>query len=288
MNISIVNSSGDHLDYKSFTFPGGEIGLKLNSHNLRFFDFRDQEPVTIVARLQDAKDILSLAMVKDALGREKLKGRKIDLFMPYLPYARQDRVCDLGEALSLKVFCDYINFLNFSSVTIVDPHSDVGPVLLNNVHVISQFNIFDKWTALNNRVLEGLVFVAPDAGSNKKTSKLASYFNHTEFVRADKLRDLATGKIKETIVYCDDLKGKDVMIADDIVDGGRTFIELAKVLKQKNAGRICLYVTHGIFSQGMEVLFENGINEIWTTNSFKAIENHPFLNVLLLNPQFNK
>ncbi len=78
-----------------------------------------------------------------------------------------------------------------------------------------------------------------------------------------------TGNILETVVYADDLQGRDVCILDDIADGAKTFIELAKVLKAKNAGKVILYVTHGIFSKTIEYVLENGIDEVWTTDSFR-------------------
>jgi ribose-phosphate pyrophosphokinase len=112
-----------------------------------------------------------------------------------------------------------------------------------------------------------IVLVSPDAGANKKTFEVAKYFS-TNFIRADKLRDLTTGQIKETIVYADDLTGKTAVILDDICDGGRTFIELAKVLKAKGAAKVILFVTHGIFSAGLDPLFAGGIDAIWTTDSF--------------------
>ena len=67
------------------------------------------------------------------------------------------------------------------------------------------------------------------------------------------------------------MDGKDAIIVDDICDGGKTFIELAKVLKQKNVGKIYLVITHGIFSQGFEGL-ASYVSGIYTTNSVKDIE----------------
>jgi ribose-phosphate pyrophosphokinase len=114
--------------------------------------------------------------------------------------------------------------------------------------------------------------ISPDAGSNKKIYDLAKSIGYTnEIIRCDKLRDIPTGQIIETIVYKDDLDGKDAIIVDDICDGGKTFIELAKVLKQKNVGKIYLVVTHGIFSNGFEGLAEY-ISGIYTTNSVKDIQ----------------
>ena len=66
-------------------------------------------------------------------------------------------------------------------------------------------------------------------------------------------RDTATGNIIRTDISVQDFKGANLMIVDDICDGGRTFIELAKVLRERNAGKIELFITHGIFSKGVDV-----------------------------------
>lgn len=253
------------LDYKTFLFPGGEVGLKLNAANYKYT--WDKSPVqTIIARIQNSADFMELAMAKDALSR--IDDTPINLVLPYLPYARQDRVCDKGEAFSLKVFANLLNSLKFNKVTIFDPHSDVTQAVIDNAKIITQFDLINKNLPLTNRI-KNCILVSPDAGANKKTMETAKYLEHSNFVRADKLRDLSTGKIKETIVYCDDFKGQDVCVCDDIGDGMTTFIELAKVCKKRNCGKFVVYITHGIFSKGTRICFENGIDEIWTTDSYR-------------------
>jgi ribose-phosphate pyrophosphokinase len=84
------------------------------------------------------------------------------------------------------------------------------------------------------------------------------------------------------------LKDKHVIIVDDICDGGRTFIELAKVLKSNKVKNITLFVTHGIFSKGVDALFENGIDNIITTDTrlitqtkeFRANDNIEVLDIM--------
>ena len=76
------------------------------------------------------EDIIELLLFADAAKRQGHRLRT--LTMPYVPFSRQDRCNNPGEAFSLKVFCDLINNLNFNSVEIQDPHSDVIPALLNN------------------------------------------------------------------------------------------------------------------------------------------------------------
>lgn len=243
---------------KQWEFPGGEVGVKIEDQ------FAGQ--VDIVARIKSSDDILALAQVKEILDQRACD--KVNLLLPYVPYSRQDRPCDKGESFSLKVFAKILNGMEFDRVKIIDPHSDVSTALIENVQVITQDSVIGRFPELNSFIRDNdCVFVSPDAGANKKTLNLAKKFNHHAFIRADKVRDVKDGSIKETFVYSDDLAQKTCIIADDICDGGRTFIELAKVLKQKNSGMVILYVTHGIFSQGTQKILESGIDQIWTTNS---------------------
>ena len=266
-----ISNGQTNLPYQRFTFPGGEIGIKLSDSPQWH---RESDGMYLIrAGIGSADDLIALAMIKDALERVPYGPfeKSVALSLPYVPYARQDRVCVPGESFSLKVLAQFINHLNFSAVGVLDPHSDVLPALIDRVHVYTQLNIIQGWLAFQERVKScEAVFVSPDAGGNKKTAKVAAHFGATDFVRADKLRDLSTGKILETKVYVDDLSGKHAFICDDICDGGMTFIELAKVLKSKGADCVVLLVTHGIFSKGLAVLHENGIDEIWTTDSFPS------------------
>lgn len=262
----------DHrLTYKSFTFPGGEVGVKLDikesvAYIAKTGFFAPCIYQTIVARIQNSAHVMELVMVVDAL--RKLDNTPIRLVLTYVPYGRQDRVCDLGESFSLKAFAGIINSLNFEKVIVIDPHSDVTGAVFNNVEIISQLQVINSWPKLIKEAM-GCVLVSPDSGSNKKTFELTKYFSQARFIRADKLRDMATGNIKETVVYENNLSGCNTMICDDLCDGGRTFIELAKVLKDKGAKSVDLYTTHGIFSKGTQCLIDAGIDQIWTTNSFR-------------------
>lgn len=263
------------LEYKSFVFPGGEVGVKFTT-SLQLLKYLPDK-IRIMLRAKEPKDLIELAMVKDAVERA-YDHTGIQLVLPYIPYARQDRVCDKGEAFSLKVFANYLNYLNFESVKVYDPHSDVAPALINNVIVVTMDEIItNDYNGLRSLLLHGdrrPQLASPDAGANKKVAKLARALGIADYLRCDKLRDLATGKIIETKVYleADEQCRYEVLIVDDICDGGATFIELAKVLKANGAKKVGLYVTHGIFSRGVSHLFENGIDEIWTTNSVISVE----------------
>lgn len=264
-----LQASGENvtIPVNMFQFSGGETQVQLETRNYLKMCCMHKNPVTnfsITAHIRNG-DIMPLALIVDALRR--IGCGPIDLHLPYLPYARQDRVMNRGESLALKVFCDFINNLGFQSVTVDDCHSDVGVALLNNVvhrkqHTILMEEVFDEYSCQNGNDIDAVV--APDAGAMKKTAEFVKVLNGyrpTEMIRADKVRDVTTGEITGTEVY-GDVEGKTLLIVDDICDGGRTFIELAKVLRAKGAKKIVLMVTHGIFSKGKDVLLEH-IDEVY-------------------------
>ena len=263
----IAHSTNKPIAYEHFFFGGGEQHIKLNQK-----DLADAYSATIWLHYGQDSEIWKLALIVDALRRANI--HILHLNIPYFPAARQDRVCVAGEPLSVKVFADFINAMKFSRVTIFDPHSEVTPALLDNVKVVD--NVQFVGAALGElNALDGTsktVLVSPDAGSNKKVANVAKYLynvsgQEVDVVRADKLRNVATGQIIETTVYADDLTGKNCFIIDDICSKGGTFCALAKVLKAKGAARVTLVVSHFEGTADMHILKESGIDEVITTDS---------------------
>jgi ribose-phosphate pyrophosphokinase len=227
----------------------------------------------------DAEGLMTLAMLKDALDR-KPPLAEINLCMGYVPYARQDRACNPGEALSIKVFCDMINAMEFDSVCILDPHSDVTPALLDRCFIIEPTMAIEKCMKLSIMLRNGdMTLVAPDAGATKKVDKVAMHFGGLEVIQGMKKRDLKTGALSG-FDFMGDVVGKNLLIVDDICDGGGTFLGLTNVLKERGAESVSLYVSHGIFSKGIEMLFDNDIDFVYTTDSCNSGQEHDRLQVV--------
>ena len=251
---------GEELQFESFTFSGGEPHLKINPN----FDIT--KSVTITHRLNSFNDLGQLCLAVDALKRMQVE--IADLYIPYFPAARQDRVMIKGEPLSVKVYADIINSLGFKKVIVFDAHSEVTPAVLNNCEVITNHKFIAQ---VIEEIGKGTILISPDGGALKKIYKVAEFLGGIEVVECSKSRNVKTGKLSGFKVYADDLQGKDCLIVDDICDGGGTFIGLAEELKNKNAGKLYLAVSHGIFSKGFDDLGKS-FERIFTTNSVKALE----------------
>ncbi|WP_281636898.1 ribose-phosphate diphosphokinase [Flavobacterium marginilacus] len=247
------------ISFQNFTFSGGEPHIKIEPN------FDVTQKVTITHRLNSFNDLGLLCIAVDALRRMGVKDT--ELFIPYFPAARQDRVMVKGEPLSVKVYADIINGMQFSKVFVFDAHSEVTPALVNNCEVITNHTFIE---AVVKAIGNGVKLISPDGGALKKIYKVSEFLSGVEVVECSKSRDVKTGRLSGFKVYNDDLQGADCLIVDDICDGGGTFVGLAEELKNKNAGKLYLAVSHGIFNKGFEVL--DCFEKIFTTNSFKDFE----------------
>ena len=145
---------------------------------------------TIDARIYSSDAVMDLLLLNDALRRVAGEGAAVTLRLPYLPYARQDRVTVAGEPLSVKVFCTLINAMKFDRVVVADPHSTVAPALLDRVEIESAEGFLGQVLALPE-FAGGVALVAPDAGAHKRVLALGERFG-APVVCCAKLRNTAT------------------------------------------------------------------------------------------------
>ena len=154
----------EEIKFQSFTFSGGEPHIKINP------DFDTTQKVTITHRLNSFNDLGLLCITVDALRRMDVK--IIDLFIPYFPAARQDRVMIKGEPLSVKVYADIINGLQLNKVFVFDAHSEVTPALVNNCEVIPNHTFIQQVLKVTG---ENVKLISPDGGALKKIYKVSEF-----------------------------------------------------------------------------------------------------------------
>ena len=282
--LDLTNLDNSDIKYIISKFPDGQQAITLDLENTIFTT--ESQSVVIKSRLNSFLDLELIICANQALielGNVNLlfKLKEISLYVPYFLGARSDRKFLKGQSNYLKtVICPIINSQNFSRVTVLDPHSDVLEACLNNFQKISSVN-FSKEVI---KELDDITLVSPDAGALKKIYDVALAVECNDVIVANKLRDLKTGKIIRTdvpglnsdISFTGEVRSKNFVICDDICDGGRTFIEIAKAIRNTRSkeifnDNIYLVVTHGIFSAGFEEL-EKWFTVIYTTNSVKDID----------------
>ncbi|WP_213134101.1 ribose-phosphate diphosphokinase [Citrobacter sp. FP75] len=220
--------------------------------------------------MRDMNDFMLLAQLVEAV-RHQTDVLVSHLELPWLPWARQDRHMVAGDSFALKVFARQLNTLQFDKVKVLDPHSDAAAAAIDNLVVIGQEHCLLQSATLPHLFQQNaLMLVAPDAGALKKIDAVARAAGAAEYAILSKKRDVASGNLTGFTLVAGNVKGRDVLIVDDLCDAGGTFIGSAQVLRDAGARSVSLYVTHGIFSKGVDHLFANGIDAIYTTTSLAA------------------
>lgn len=246
------------VPFKLFYFPAGEPHVVLPD---------DLEGANLLIRAEiggDGAAFMALLVLADAVLRTQLESLR--LYLPYLPGARQDR----GAPLTARVYADAINAMDFDEVFILDPHSDVGPALLDRCRVLDAAELVEF--AVGKGRYAGLI--CPDAGAEKRVGAVAARTGLPVF-HGRKHRDYATGKLSGFSL--EPLPAGHYLVVDDICDGGGTFVGLAEVLRAAGATGVDLFVTHGIFSKGIVLA---GIDHVYTTQSVGARGSAPGFTVL--------
>lgn len=253
--ITIKNCEGNPIAYKNLTFPAGERHIAFNDY---FTDLTlTRNHVEVHVHFEGSDDIVDLMLIGDILRNHVHK----TLVMHYMPFSRQDRAVNKGEAHALRAFAKLVNSLGFERVVTYDPHSTVCEALFENLVIKTQLEAFTTTVGYNS----GMDYVlAPDAGASKKAFEIAKAYG-VPMLQALKERDPKTGEVTGVVLASKAPEVKStIMVVDDICDGGRTFIELAKI-PELQGHDLRLFVTHGIFSKGIDVL-KPYYNQIYTFN----------------------
>lgn len=289
MILNLTDKDNSSVMYETRQYPDGQQDIVIKSSYTQLLN----EKVWIHSRMNSWKDIELIIAATKALRR--LDVEWISLYSPYILGARSDRQFEQGGTSYLvDVIAPVINSLNFHFVQALDVHSDVTAAAIQRFKSKSNFTLVQDFRRQFGLYLTDMVLVSPDAGALKKIYDLAKqlmYGIDTELpiVIANKHRDVASGKILSTSVPDIDqhirLKKKFVIV-DDICDGGRTFIEIAKVIKNRAKliadssmvrfeynPEIYLVVSHGIFSNGFKEL-EQYFDGIFSSNSVRQIETY--------------
>lgn len=219
-------------------FPNKEMSFVFDA------DLAKEKANMITFKYEDDSSLIDLMMVK----------RELDLYVPhsvsalvisYMPYSRLDRA-NGSIVFTLKHIADFINGLGFDGVVIIEPHSDVTCAVIDRAAGIDFTELL-----FNDAISSGTIefdpkedFVCfPDATAQKRYGKMGDY----KTVLGMKDRDFETGWINSLDIFIPNgysIKGKNVVIVDDLCSKGGTFMLTAKALKKLGAASITLVVTH--------------------------------------------
>ncbi len=250
-----------------------EIGIKLGRCDIKRFsdgeiwvkyaeNIRGSDVFIVQSTNTPADNLIELLIMIDAARRSS--ANKITAVIPYFGYARQDRKDQPRVSITAKLVANLITVAGADRIITMDLHAG---------QVQGFFDIpFDHLYAsaiflktLNRNEFHNLAVVSPDVGGIKLARAYAKRMN-AELVVIDKRRPQAN--VSELINVIGDVKGKNVLIVDDLIDTAGTFTQAVKVLKDKGAQKIRGICSHAVFSgNSVELINNSPLEHLYVTDT---------------------
>ena len=188
-------------------------------------------PVTI--------NLFEILVFVDALRRAS--AREINVIIPYFGYARQDRKAKARQPITARLVADLLQVAGVNRVVATDLHAPQIQGFFNcPVDDVSAIPVFVKY--FEKEKIDNIVVVSPDHGGVVRARKLAEKL--VEHI--DKRRPKPN--VAQVVSVVGDVKGKNAIIIDDIVDTAGTLCQAAQVLKEMGAVKVYAAISHGVLS----------------------------------------
>ncbi|MDX9881065.1 MAG: ribose-phosphate pyrophosphokinase [Prolixibacteraceae bacterium] len=209
-----------------------------------------------------ADNLLELLLMIDAAKRAS--AYKIIAVIPYFGYARQDRKDKPRVSIGAKLMADLLSAAGVDRVITMDLHADqiqgFFNVPVDHLYASSLFVPFISKMGLRN-----LVIASPDVGGTKRANTYAKMLG-TDMVICHKSR--AKANVVDSMTLIGDVKDKEVIIVDDLIDTGGTISKAADLMMEKGALSVRAFAAHGVLSgAAYENLEKSALKEIYFTDS---------------------
>jgi ribose-phosphate pyrophosphokinase len=247
-------------------FPDGESYVQLPT------DIKGKTVVLVqtTAPEPDRKILQLLFMVRTA---KDLGASRIVAVMPYMAYARQDKRFLEGEALSFEIILDLLEAVGVDDTVLIDIHSEesleeLKPLYKMKIHNLTAIFVLAEYLKKTNYYRA--CSLSPDHGRKDNVEKVSKLMGGS-FALFEKVRDRYTGKT--TMIVKDlNLKGKNVVIFDDIISSGGTMSRAIIGLKEQGVGNVAAVCTHALPVPGANERLKNaGADRIIATDTVESI-----------------
>ena len=239
-------------------FSDGEVYVQINEN------VRGEDVFVILPTCPPVNDtLMELLVMTDALKRAS--ARRITAVLPYYGYGRQDRKVMPRVPITAKLVADLITAAGCHRLLAVDLHAGQIQGFFNIPvdHLFAAPPVIVDYLAKKD--LQDLVLVSPDAGGVERARAIAKRLN-AGLAIIDKRRD---GPNVALFMYLiGDVKNKDVVVIDDMIDTAGTLIQAVEAVKREGARRVLACAVHGVLSgPALKRIEESPLEEVIITNS---------------------
>ncbi len=250
-----------------------KLGCPLGNMNIQYFadgefvvsyeeSIRGCEVYLVQSTFPNSDNLLELLLMIDAAKRASAK--KVIPVIPYFGWARQDRKDKPRVSIGAKLIADLLTTAGIDRVITLDLHADQIQGFFDcPVDHLLASSIFLPYIQSMN--LEDLVIASPDVGGSKRASSYAKYLG-VDLVLCHKQR--AKANVVESMKIIGDVKGKNVIILDDMVDTAGTITKAADLMIENGALSVRAFASHGVLSDpATERIEKSKLTAIYFTDS---------------------
>jgi ribose-phosphate pyrophosphokinase len=269
------------IKIKNTTFPDSEVKSLIETEQIK------NKNILLVLRTNRFKPAVNDAIIKiyfiTNLLREN-KAKEVNLLLPYMFYARQDKQFLSGETKSFSSIANLYENLEISNIITINSHlygksSNIQSFFKKiKVHDLSPAIIFSEY--FKTKKPKNPIVIGPGRGADKLIQELADFLN-VDFEGLEKERDHFTREITIKSLKTN-LKERDVIIYDDVAASGGTITDAFKLVYNSKPSRIFIALPHLITKGGIERIYDLGADEIITTDSFNSEESKKFTELTLI------
>ncbi|MDZ4745697.1 MAG: ribose-phosphate pyrophosphokinase [bacterium] len=252
-------------------FSDGEIWVKYEE-NVRGVDL-----YIVQSTFAPSDNLMELLLLIDAAKRASAK--RITAVIPYFGYARQDRKDQPRVAITAKLVANLLTQAGANRVITMDLHTPQ----LQGFFDIPLDHLYSSPVSvplLLNLGLTNLAVASPDVGGVKTARAFAKMLGDADLVVVDKRRP--NHNESEIMNIIGDVKGKNIVIVDDLIDTGSTFVKCAEALKDAGAETIVGVCTHAVFSgEAVEKIGDSdALTKLFVTDTIPLAMEHPKIQVV--------
>lgn len=210
-------------------------------------------------------NIMELLLMIDAVKRAS--AAEVSAIIPYFGYSRQDRKDRPRVPISASLVARLIEFAGADRIVTVDIHSEQQPGFVE----IPWDNLYGSYSLLSElkkHFTPALIVASPDKGGVPKASFYAELLDASGIAIVFKERDVSKSNESQALDIIGDVRGKDVLLVDDMIDTAGTICNAANLIKSKGAKRVCAVVTHGLFTESaLKRIKESVLEHVFLTDT---------------------
>lgn len=244
------------------------------------YDLEKKDPKI---KFDQAKGYEELFAINDALKRASARRRADVLF--YIPYLRQDRKERPRVPVTAKLFAILTETSGATRILTLEPHFKQAPGFYEiPFDDIKASIIFSEYFETHFKKLDNFIVASPDLGGGERAEELAKNLN-LPLVVDYKRRDPRTGEVevKGILKMSDvDLKGKHVILFDDMIDSGGSIVKAAENLRKEGITKVYACCAHPVFSENAANKLAKADIEVVVTNSIILDKEYPNVKVISL------